>query len=189
MNIDLFIFHLINGLSRKWWLSDWLGIFLAEYLPYLVVLLAIFILLKEKKWRQRFYFFALTSLSVVLARGVFTEIIRFFYYRPRPFWALQIQSLIGNSDTNGSFPSGHATAYFALALAIFYFLQQVQDEQNPKLGWWFLTVALLIGLGRIFVGVHYPSDVLVGALIGLLSAFLVKKILPLPEIKNAPPAQ
>jgi len=170
MTIDQIIFQVINGLAHKWWLLDWLGIFLASYLNYFLILIAIFLLIKERNWRWRIYFFCLSGLSVILARGIITEIIRFFYYRPRPFLVLQIQSLLGNSDVAGSFPSGHATAYFALALAIFYI--------NRKWGWWFLGAALLMGLARIFVGVHWPLDILAGALIGLGSAFLIRKLLP-----------
>ncbi len=169
MTIDQIIFQAINGLAHKHWLLDWLGIFLASYLNYFLVLAAIFLLLKEKNWRQRIYFFCLAALSVILARGVITEIIRFFYYQPRPFLALQIQPLV-NHDITGSFPSGHATAYFALALAVFYI--------NRKLGWWFLGAAFLVGLARIFVGLHWPLDILAGAIIGLLSAFVIKKIIP-----------
>lgn len=169
-NSGLFVFNFIHGLSGKFWLFDWLGVFCAEYLPYLMVFFTLFILIKEKSWRQRIYFFSLAGLSVILARGFITEIIRFIHYRPRPFLALGFQSLLGNSDVAGSFPSGHATAYFALALAVFYF--------NKKWGWWFLIAAIVMGIARVFIGVHWPSDILVGALIGLVSAFVVKKILP-----------
>ncbi len=170
MGIDKIIFEAIHSLVHKWWLLDWLGILIAEYLPYLLVLTAIFILIIERNWRGRVYLFALSGLSVILARGIITETIRFFYYRPRPFLALNFQSLIGNTDVAGSFPSGHATAYFALALAVFYI--------NKKWGWRFLIAAILMGLARVFVGVHWPSDILVGAIIGLGSAFLIEKILP-----------
>jgi len=169
MVIDQTIFNLIYGLAGKWWPLDWLGIFLAEYFGYLIILVAIFILVKEKNWRQRVYFFALASLSVILARGLITEIIRFFYHRPRPFLALHFNPLAGYEITS-SFPSGHATTFFALSLAIFYF--------NRKWGWRCLIFSLLIGVARIFTGVHWPSDILVGALIGLISAFLIKRILP-----------
>ena len=187
MAINASLFQFINNLAGKWWPLDWLGVFLASYLGYFLILIAIFILIKERKWHQRIYFFCLAALSVILARGIITEIIRFFYYKARPFSVLEIQPLI-NHDLTGSFPSGHATAFFALAMAIFYFLQQVpfedeihfrrQDKLNLKLGWWCLGMALMIGLGRIFVGVHWPIDILVGAIIGVLSAFLVNKILP-----------
>ncbi len=169
MNAETSLFNFIHGLAGKWWPLDWLGIFFAEYLGYLIVLVAIFIFLKEGDWRSRIYFFALASLSVILARGIITELIRFLYYRPRPFLALEIQPLVEHGQAS-SFPSGHAAIYFALALAIFYL--------DKKWGWRCLILALLIGLARIFVGVHWPLDILAGAIIGAGSAFLIKKFLP-----------
>lgn len=167
--MDRYLFTLINNSAGKWWPIDWLGIFLAEYLAYLLILTAIFLFLKEKNRLRRIYFFALAALSMILARGIVAESIRFFYKKSRPFSALKFEPLI-NHSTNGSFPSGHAAAFFALALAVYFF--------DKKWGWWFLTAALLMGIARVFVGVHWPLDILAGALIGLGSGFLVKKIVP-----------
>lgn len=186
MNTSLF--NLIHNLTYKWWLLDWLGIFLAKYLGYVLILIALLLLIKEKNWRQRIYFFSLMTLSVILARGIITEIIRFFYSYPRPFQTLSIQPLIAHSPDN-SFPSGHTAAFFALALVIFYFCRQKKQSEdqtsfnNLRLGWWVLIMATLIGISRIFVGIHWPLDILAGALIGLTSAFLIKKLLPTFEIK------
>jgi undecaprenyl-diphosphatase len=177
--MDLSLFHFINGLANKFWLFDWLGIFLASYFPYFLILIAIYLLLRRGNWRESIYFFSLASLSVILSRGIITEAIRFFYHRPRPFLALEIQPLINHLDS-GSFPSGHATSFFALALAVFFI--------NKKWGWRFLVATIVIGIARIFVGVHWPSDILGGAIIGLGSAFLIKMLLPSPNtrIENAP---
>lgn len=172
--MDFSLLQFINNLSGKFWLLDWLGIFLADYLGYLLVFIFLILLLKEKNWRQRIYFASLASLSVILSRGIITEAIRFFYYRPRPFAALGIEPLI-NHGTGGSFPSGHAAAFFALALAVFYL--------NKKCGLRFLGAAALIGLGRIFAGVHWPSDILAGAIIGLISVIIIKNLLLFPETK------
>lgn len=172
MNINTSLFQTIYGLAHRWWVLDWLGIFFASYLGYFLILAAILLLIKEKSWRQRIYFFSLSALSIILARGIITEIIRFFYYQPRPFVVLSLEPLI-NHDITSSFPSGHAAAYFALSLTVFYL--------NRQWGSWFLGLALLMGLARIFVGVHWPLDILFGAIIGLGSAFLIKKILPPPQ--------
>ena len=142
-----------------------------------------FLLFLKKDWRQRFYFFSLGALSVILSRGVITEVIRFFYYRPRPFLTLNIQPLI-NSDQAGSFPSGHATAYFALAMVVYYFCEKNRENLSQKWEWWFMGAAILMGIARIFVGVHWPSDVLAGAIIGILSAVLIRGILPLPSVPD-----
>ncbi len=166
--MDDLIFNFINGFAGKWWPLDWLGIFLANYLGYFLVLAIIILLIKIKDQKQRIHFFSLAILSVILARGIITEIIRFFYYQPRPFLVLEIQPLIAHAPT-GSFPSGHAAAFFALALAVFYF--------NRKWGCWIFTLSLFMGLARIFVGVHWPVDILAGAALGLGCAFLIKKMI------------
>ncbi len=179
MSFDYSIFRLVNGASGKLQLLDWLGLFLADYLGYVIILGIIILLFLKKDWRQRFYFFSLGALSVILSRGVATEVIRFFYYRPRPFLTLNIQPLI-NSDQTGSFPSGHATAYFALAMVVYYFCEKNREIFSRKWEWLFMGAALLMGIARIFIGVHWPLDILAGAIIGIGSAFLVKQILPAP---------
>ena len=133
------------------------------------------------------YFFSLTALSLILSRGIITELIRFIFLRQRPFEVLGIQPLI-NHPVGSSLPSGHAAFYFALGLAVFY--------MNKKWGWRFLAAVLIIGLARIFVGVHWPMDIIVGAAVGLTSALIVRKLLPIgltnssqtseTEIENAP---
>lgn len=170
---NLYLFQIISGYSGKWWPLDWLGIFFAQYLPYIFVLAAIYLLIKQKNLRQRIYFFSLAALSVILARGIITEIIRFIFPKPRPFVALSINPLISH-DLSSAFPSGHASAYLALALAVFFI--------NRKLGIWFLIGSFIMGIARIFVGVHWPLDIAMGALIGLASALLIKILLPKIEI-------
>jgi len=153
-----------------------MGIFFAQYLAYLLVVVALFLILKEKNWKRRVYYFSLASLSVILSRGIITEIIRFFYHSQRPFVALGFKPLL--YDYAYSFPSGHMAAYFALALAVFYI--------NKKAGQWFLGLTALMGIARIFVGVHWPSDILGGIVVAVLSFYVVKYFLPFFENKEAP---
>lgn len=95
---------------------------------------------------------------ILLAWGIsllISEIVK----RPRPFQAFGFKPLIELAVKTGSFPSEHTTIAFALA-AMFY--------QNTVLTIAFLIVAVIVGLSRVAVGVHYLSDVLVGGLIGFL---------------------
>ncbi len=170
MSFDLIVFQVINGLSRKNSVLDELIVLLVGYLGYILLALAIFLLLaKVKNWRRQLHVFSIFLLSVILSRGLITEIIRFFYSRPRPFVVLNFPPLI-NHDLTGSFPSGHMTFYFVLALAVFLI--------NRKWAWFFVVSVILMGLARIAAGVHWPSDILGGILIAIISYFLVKKILP-----------
>lgn len=169
MVFDLLIFNFISGFSRKWSILDWFGIFFADYLGYFLILFFLILLFKQAKWREKIYFFSFVSLSLILARGIIAEALKFFIARPRPFSVLNIQPLIDANGINVSMPSGHAAFYFALAVAIFFF--------NKKAGQWFFIAALLMGVARIFTGIHWPTDILIGVVIGIAAALLVKYII------------
>ena len=68
------------------------------------------------------------------------------------------------TDSAWSFPSGHATFFFAMATAIYLY--------NKKWGIWFFVGAILISIGRVIAGLHYPSDILGGAIIGAFVAYV-----------------
>lgn len=171
MAYDTEFFHLLNNLSGKSEVFDWIIIFAAEYLGWFAAaafLVVLFFSLFSKS--EKLKIFLTAAVSVVLSRFIITEIIRFLYCRPRPFMAYTINHLVDNA--NCSFPSGHAAFFFALAMATYFY--------NKKWGAWFFLAAILISLGRIIAGVHYPIDILAGAAIGIIMAYLtlwaVKKI-------------
>lgn len=165
--MNAILFNLIFGLSRKNFLLDGTGVFFAQYVPYLLILGFFWILFLQQGWRRRLFFFSESAIAVILSRGLLTEIIRFFYYSPRPFELLHFQSLIPESGS--SFPSGHAAFYFALATIIFFY--------NRRWGVWYFALSLLNGAARIFVGVHWPLDVLSGVVLGILCGVFVHWLL------------
>lgn len=170
--MDLEIFRIFHSVAGRSGLFDWLAIFLANYLPYLMVAAWLFFILRLKNWRQKIFIFIFTALALILARGVITEVIRFFYQRPRPFEFLDFQPLFLNDGP--AFPSGHAAFLFALGFTVFFF--------NKKWGWWFLGLALANGLARVVGGVHWPADILIGLLVGLVSFWTVKILLKKHQI-------
>mgnify|MGYP001590667369 FL=1 len=114
-----------------------------------------------KPEKLRLFWFA--AASAAIARFGVTEAIRFFYHRPRPFLALQINKLSADGDwlysiKNWSFPSGHSAFFFAMATAIYFC--------NKKWGIGFFIAAILMNISRIIAGAHYPSDIIGGAIIG-----------------------
>ncbi|MDE2001577.1 MAG: phosphatase PAP2 family protein [Patescibacteria group bacterium] len=169
------LFNAIHGLAGKSQILDFLGVFSAEYLAYIVAVAALVaVLMAFPDWKRRFYFYGLLALALILSRGIITEAFRYFYYHPRPFDVFHFTPLI--PESGNSFPSGHTTFFFALA--------GIMWAMNRKWGWWFLGAAALIGVARVFVGVHWPYDILGGAVIGLLSAWASTYLLPPERIKN-----
>lgn len=146
---------------------DWLMIFLAEYSGYFLIFGALYLIFfRPGEWKVRCQQFLYAVLSLVLSRGIFAEIIRFFYNRPRPFLVLDIQPLF-NHEATAALPSGHAAFFFALALSVFYFVDR-------PWGWRFIGAALLISLARVASGVHWPLDILAGVAVAFISVWLVR---------------
>jgi undecaprenyl-diphosphatase len=163
MNIDLYFFHLINQFAGKWAFLDYLGMFFAQYFEYFLWLcLLIFLIVSFKKyWKM----VAEALIAAVFTRFVLAEIIRRIWFRPRPFVALHFVPLINQSPAEASFPSGHASFYFALSTIVFYY--------NKKAGILFYIASFLIVIARVFVGIHWPSDILAGAVLGILMGWLL----------------
>jgi undecaprenyl-diphosphatase len=168
--MDIFLFQRINGLANNSKFLDFVGIFFADYFQYVlgIVLLALLFWPKKDVIKNRLMVIS-AVLSVVLSRLIFTEIIRFFYHSARPYLVLETANkLIAENQDYASFPSGHAAFFFALATGVFLY--------NKKLGIWYFIAAILMGLARIFVGVHWPSDILAGAVVGIISGIIVNEI-------------
>lgn len=107
------------------------------------------------------------ALTALLLGALCTNmVLKNLVARPRPWLDVAgLIPLIGEGDPN-SFPSGHTTAAFAFAGALLHTL---------PVGWGkalALGAAILMGLSRLYVGVHYPTDVLAGVLVGLLAGWL-----------------
>ncbi|MBI2041653.1 MAG: phosphatase PAP2 family protein [Candidatus Nealsonbacteria bacterium] len=160
--MDYFLFQQINSLAGHWAYLDALGIFFAKYSGYVLILA---LLLFSARNYKKYWPMAIRAFSAaIVSRFVVAEIIRFFWPKLRPFVENQANLIISQSPTEPSFPSGHATFYFALSAAVYFY--------NKKLGIIFFAASVLMGLARIFAGVHWPSDILAGALIGILSGWL-----------------
>lgn len=119
---------------------------------------------------------ALGLFSLLLGHILTTEILKEIIARPRPF--LDVAGLVPAvaPPDSTSFPSGHSCAAFAAAGAWIRVLKR--ENVCPR---WVLAVpavmAVLMALSRIYVGVHYPSDIIAGSLVGLLVSGLTVRYL------------
>lgn len=105
--------------------------------------------------------------------GLVSAIIKRLIGRARPEWvdpsvALDVQLFSWLDWRYQSFPSGHATTAFALCFVVSFLA--------PRAFVWMLGLAVLIALSRIVLGVHYPTDIVGGAIVGVLGAYLVRVV-------------
>jgi undecaprenyl-diphosphatase len=106
--------------------------------------------------------------SVVVATWLIEYPIKSFFSRRRPFSRIVEALVIGKKPGSWSFPSGHTASSFASA----WILSTVWPTRAPA----FFGLASLVGYSRIYLGAHYPGDVLSGAFLGMLLAELVRRI-------------
>jgi undecaprenyl-diphosphatase len=170
---NLFLFEKINNLASVYRALDWAGIFFADYLLYIVLGAALIILFIK---RTRLMGVGI-AVSVFISRIIITEPMKQIFHHARPYVVLEnVRKLVTESGDYLSFPSGHAAIFFAIATAIFLF--------NRKLGIFSFSIALLVAVSRVYVGVHWPIDVVGGALVGIISGIIVNKFIIVPLIKR-----
>ncbi|MBI5521935.1 MAG: phosphatase PAP2 family protein [Desulfarculus sp.] len=148
-----------SPLARLWaWLAYWGGLGGTQ-----ATLLAALALLwgwwgrRPTHWRA-----GLAGVASVALSGILVQVCKHLFGRPRPRLALPSDEYFGPTFQSDllSFPSGHATTSLAVAAALSVFY--------PRLAWLFYLLAALISLGRVVGNSHYLSDVLAGALLGLM---------------------
>lgn len=110
------------------------------------------------------------AIAAAAADLVGARLLKPFFERTRPSFALPHDTarVLAEAANSGSMPSNHAATAFAVAMTMALL--------TPQVGRVALPIAAFIGLSRVGVGVHWPSDVLAGALLGVASAVLVEVV-------------
>ena len=160
------IFYVITTLGNAGWFWIVLAVLMLTVLP--------------KKYKKAVLTMAIALiLSLIFCNGI----MKHLWARPRAFWVVGQNFVVGNEFENlygifnsihdYSFPSGHSSASFAAAVSIFMW--------RKKEGSAALVLAALIAFSRLYFTVHYPTDVLVGtitgALYGVAAYFIVKALM------------
>ena len=113
----------------------------------------------------------LMIISLILEFVLTDLIIKNWAARIRPYEVIDGLTLLVDKAHDFSFPSGHTGSAFALAVVIFMVMKR-------KYGIIALVSAFLMGFSRLYVGIHYPSDVLGGIVLGVITAVIAVKYFP-----------
>ncbi len=173
IEFDHQLFFWINGWNNPIldYLLTW-PTYLGNFEILLLLAFSGMIVFDRKNWEKQVACFAVSLLAVYFMM----DVLKIIFSRPRPFdgigHAVVFQQFFEKPESY-SFPSGHAMLAFAAAFLI-------NSLYSPRKFFFLYILALWVGLTRVYLGFHYPSDVLGGALLGILcalfTAIIYKKI-------------
>lgn len=167
---DLALFHWINGFAARWTALDLLMVATTRYSPivYAFVLIACW-----ARWRHKWQRGAvLAGIAALLALGL-GQLGNIIFPRSRPFVVTAATVLVPHAP-DSSFPSDHAILAFAVTVVL--------ATVNRTLGAWLAAFGVLVLVSRVFVGAHYPTDVIGGAAVGALGASITLRLARMPTV-------
>ncbi len=139
--------------------------FLASFLLWLMFFGLFVLWITDGKIKREQVFHALFAAG---SAWIIAHLIKAIFPTLRPFQVNNFPTAVLIPLANSGFPSGHTAAAFALALTIWL--------HDKKAGVIFLIAAAVIGIARVLANVHYPIDILGGAILGIIAALAVEKL-------------
>lgn len=164
---DVALFRLINDRGQNAFF-DWFMPFKTDLgnFTYVLIALGLWILWKERKAGLVFLLFF--GLTLAITDQVSSKVLKEIIGRVRPCHVLENVRMLTDCNTSYAFPSSHGVNIFAAA----WFLAQPLGRAAPV----FFGIAAIVAYSRVYIGIHYPLDVLGGAAVGLLIAWPLRRL-------------
>jgi undecaprenyl-diphosphatase len=169
--MDLRLFRLINQLSGHFSPIDKFMILISNRIRYVYVLILLFTAIKNRANKR----IAVETGGSILLSLLLHMLIKMFFYKPRPFKKRRVGILIP-SKMDSTFPSKHTLLSFAASTSVFML--------HRSLGTIMYVMSLLTGLSRIWVGHHYPSDIIGSAVLGSITSLVTRAVIQ-PDFKHS----
>jgi len=172
INADQDLFLWLNGHhtplldSLMYWIT-----FKYTWIPMYILLIALHL---KKDWRKSWPELLVVLLAVAVADKITSGLMKPYFLRFRPCHDPELQGLVHQVTGCGGlygFASSHASTSFAVAMTWFAFLRT-----KISYAWLLFVWAAIYSYSRVYVGVHYPADIVIGSLIGLAVGWLCLKL-------------
>ena len=161
------IFRIINDLGKEYKAINPAAIFIAEYM--VIILATAVLIFWFTRVNQNRIMVICGSITFVMAE-IIGKIAGKVHSNHQPFAELSNVNQLVEKAVDNSFPSDHTILFFSFCVTFWVF-------RGPR-GFIWILLALLVGISRIWVGVHYPADIMVGIIISICTAFIIIRVVP-----------
>jgi len=169
---DVALFHRINGLAGN---HHWLDVLMVASAKYAPVFYALVLLGCWLTWRPRWQRLAAIAGGAALVALGIGQLVGFVFPRDRPYLVTAATVLVPHgADT--SFPSDHAILVAAVTIVL--------ASLNRRLGAWLAAIGAVVLFSRVYIGVHYPTDVIGGAALGVISGWAALRVATVPIVSG-----
>ena len=173
--VDTQVFLWLNGLHTGW--LDKVMVSITEMWPWIpIYILLRFVVFKKYRW-SGFWILLAVGVVILCSDQLSAHVCKPLFHRLRPCFNPDLEGLVhlpkGLPGGKYGFVSSHAANTFAVAS----FLTAVLRESYRHIGWWLYGWAFVSSYTRIYIGVHYPGDIIGGAVLGILIGLVIGRLL------------
>lgn len=172
LDVDSDLLIHLNNMGNANWDGFWVAVTDIRFWVGIYIILLAITMYQSKDAKKALYILLAFALSASLIHLLGTYLVKPLIARPRPCNEIEIQGLLrvieGTCKQEFSFFSGHAANAFAQGI----FVMLLFKDWNKALVFLSIILAMVIAYSRVYLGVHYPLDIICGALIGSLSSML-----------------
>ncbi|MCR5645269.1 MAG: phosphatase PAP2 family protein [Bacteroidales bacterium] len=177
--IDSQLFLFLNGLHTEW--LDTVMVAITEMWLWIPLYILLLYMVFKQYGKRGWWILLAVAVLILCSDQLSAHVCKPLFHRLRPCFNPDLEGLVhlpkGLPGGRYGFVSSHAANTFAVAT----FLTAVLRKSYRSIGWWLFAWALVSSYSRIYIGVHYPGDILAGAvlgvLIGLIIAMIVRRLL------------
>lgn len=175
--LDSRLFLFLNGLHTGW--LDTVMVAITQMWPWIPLYILLLYLVFKQYGKRGWWILLTVAVLILCSDQLSAHVCKPLFHRLRPCFNPDLEGLVhlpkGLPGGRYGFVSSHAANTFAVAA----FLTAMLRKSYKSIGWWLYAWAFISSYTRIYIGVHYPGDILGGAVLGILIGLIIGKLLKL----------